>query len=118
MSVSSAVPQFGSAQGLGSKEQRSQIRAPRFARIMGFRSQRIVVMFPMRTCTWSIVHSYGLAAVVGWFRSKLPTGAAGGIPLSQPASCSGGDVATIRPLVGLFLNGAIEVHTTSIGTDW
>ena len=43
-------------------------------------------MFPMRTCTWSIVHSYGLAAVVGWFRSKLPTGAAVGIPLSQPAS--------------------------------
>jgi len=35
-------------------------------------------MFPMRTCTWSIVHSYGLAAIVGWFRSKLPTEAAGG----------------------------------------
>jgi hypothetical protein len=43
-------------------------------------------MFPMRTWIWSIVHSYGLAAVVGWFRSKLPTGAAVGIPLSQPAS--------------------------------
>jgi hypothetical protein len=26
--------------------------------------------------------------------------------------------ATICPLVGLFLNGAIEVHTTSIGADW
>src|ERR1700756_2208557 len=78
MSVSSAVRQFGSAQGLGPKEQGSQIRATRFARIMGFRSQRRVVMFPMRTWTWSIVHSYGLAAVVGWFRSKLPTEAAGG----------------------------------------
>jgi len=43
-------------------------------------------MFPMRTWIWSIVHSYGLAAVVGWFRSKLPTEAAVGIPLSQPAS--------------------------------
>jgi hypothetical protein len=76
--------QYGNSAQL--KEQGSQIRATRFARIMGFRSQRIVVMFPMRTWTWSIVHSYGLAAVVGWFRSKLPTGAAVGIPLSQPAS--------------------------------
>jgi hypothetical protein len=46
MSVPSAVWQFGSAQGVGPKEQGSQIRATRFARIMGFRSQRIVVMFP------------------------------------------------------------------------
>ena len=74
-------------------------------------------MFPMRTWIWSIVHSYGLAAVVGWFRSKLPTEAAGGYHRHSRHF----DVekrATIRPLVGLFLNGAIEVHTTSIGTDW
>jgi hypothetical protein len=30
----------------------------------------------------------------------------------------GEEICDIRPLVGLFLNGAIEVHTTSIGTDW
>lgn len=86
MSVSSAVPQFGSTQGLGPKEQESQIRATRFARIMGFRSQRIVVMFPMRTWTWSIVHSYGIAAVVGWVPIKATDLVAVGVPLSQPAS--------------------------------
>jgi hypothetical protein len=46
MPVPSAVWQFGPAQGLGPKEQGSQIRATRFTRIMGFRSQRIVVMSP------------------------------------------------------------------------
>ena len=75
-------------------------------------------MFPQATGIWSIVHSYGFAAVVGWYRSKLPAGAAVGILPSQPASCSGRNYATIHPLAALFLNGSMEVHTTSIGTDW
>ncbi len=43
-------------------------------------------MFPMRTWTWSIVHSYGIAAVVGWVPIKATDLAAVGVPLSQPAS--------------------------------
>jgi hypothetical protein len=73
---------------------------------------------PERNWTWSIVHSYGFAAVVGWFRPKLSTEAAVGVPRSQPESLKGRNYTTVRPLVGTFLSGAIEVHTTSIGNDW
>jgi len=44
--------------------------------------------------------------------------AAVGIPLPQPAFWSGGTMRPFRPLAALFLNGSMEVHTTSIGTDW
>ena len=75
-------------------------------------------MFPSEIGPWSIVHSYGFAAVVGWFRPKLSTEAAVGVPRSQPESLKGRNYATVRPLVGMFLSRAIEVHTTSIGNDW
>jgi hypothetical protein len=59
-------------------------------------------MFPMRTWTWSIVHSYGLAAVVGWFRSKLPTGRRWGYRCHSRHLDRGGTMRPFVPWSGCF----------------